>query len=440
MKNKKSIITLALVMTACLCAACSGVPAAAAESTKGVGTLTAGIELFTERDRDDSPEIDGAAVLTVSDGENITIDAEGVYVLRGTAKQATVTVDAEGAKPQLVLDGLTLANSDFPCIYIKNADKVFVTTSTDSSLTVTGAFRGDGETNTDGVIFSRSDLVLNGSASLSIRSSDNGVVSKDDLKICSGSYDVEASGHALEGRDSVRVAGGSLILTAGKDAIHSDNDEDAEKGFLYVSGGEFAIRAADDGLHACSFVQIDGGSFSIIAAEGIESTYALINDGKLDIHASDDGINAAQKSGAYRPTVEINGGEISIEMGQGDTDGVDSNGELIINGGTIAVRGVSCFDAEGTVSFTGGTVYVNGERVSTIPVQRMGGPGGMGIPGGPGGGWDRDRGGRDGRRGERSGEMGGTAPNGFGVPPGGFGAPPDGSELPPEEEAGDKSA
>ena len=58
-------------------------------------------------------------------------------------------------------------------------------------------------------------------------------------------------------------------------------------------------------------------------------------------------------------------------MGAGDTDGIDSNGNIII---------------------TGGTVYVNGQQVTTLPNQFMGGgmggfgggPGGMG--GGPGGG------------------------------------------------------
>ena len=150
------------------------------------------------------------------------------------------------------------------------------------------------------------------------------------------------------------------------------------------------VHASDDGLHAVSFLQIDGGTFSISASEGIESTCVLINGGELTIQASDDGVNAANKSSFYRASITVNGGEISISMGAGDTDGVDSNGDLSITGGTISVTGNSCFDVDGSVSFTGGTVCCNGQQVSTIPVQMMGG--GMG---GMRGGW----GGMGGRRG-----------------------------------------
>lgn len=380
MKNK-CFRVLALVLIVCLCAALTDSLGATAEAASGVGTLVDTAELFTERDMTQTPDLSEAVSLTVSDGENLTITEEGVYVISGSASEATILVDAEDAKVQLVLDGLTITNSDFPCIYVKSADKVFVTTSADSSLTVTGSFSGDGETNTDGAIFSKDDLVLNGTATLTIRSSANGVVSKDDLKVTGGSYVITAASHALEAKDSIRICGGDFALTSGKDGLHANNDEDAEKGWIYISGGSFTIQSSDDGIHARSFIQIDGGSFSITAYEGIESTYVLINGGEIDIQASDDGINAANKSSAYRATVEINGGEISIAMGAGDTDGVDSNGELIINGGTISVTGNSCFDADGTVSFNGGTVYVNGQQVSTIPVQMMGG----GMGGGRGG-------------------------------------------------------
>ena len=109
--------------------------------------------------------------------------------------------------------------------------------------------------------------------------------------------------------------------------------------------------------------------------EGIEATYIKINDGNISISASDDGINATNKSKEYETLVEINGGNINITMGAGDTDGVDSNGNIIINGGTISVTGNSTFDYDGTGTINGGTVIVNGETVTSLPNQMMGGPG-----------------------------------------------------------------
>ncbi len=350
-------------------------------------------DLFSERDLLQVADLSKATTYTVSDSEDITITAAGVYVLTGTAKNVTVTVVADKEdKVQLVLDGLDLTNSDAPAIYVKSADKVFVTTSADSSLSVTGAFAADGDTKPDGVIFSKSDLTLNGTASLTITSTKNGVVGKDDLKITGGTYTISAKSKAIEANDSIRVADGTLNLTAGTDGLHTENDEDDSKGYVYIGGGTLNIQAQDDGLHATTVVQVDDGSIRITASEGIEGTYIQLNGGAVSVNASDDGINAAQKSSSYRATVEINGGDITIAMGAGDTDGVDSNGDILINGGTVSVTGNSTFDYDGTGTITGGTVIVNGQQVTTLPNQMMGGRGGFG------GGWGGN-GGFGGRRG-----------------------------------------
>ena len=141
-------------------------------------------ELFSSRDLAQEADLSEAVSLTVSDGEDIRITEAGIYVLSGAASGVTIRVEAgTDDKVQLVLNGLNITNTDFPAVYVTKADKVFITTSADSSLSVTGAFRADGSVNTDGVIFSKTDLVLNGTAALTITSPDNGIVSKDDIKI-----------------------------------------------------------------------------------------------------------------------------------------------------------------------------------------------------------------------------------------------------------------
>ena len=424
MKNKKLLKIAALTLAVGVCAsfaltglnsatasADSGVTASAAApdsvssatksagGTGNLGTSTDGTpilngdELFSARDLEQSPDLSEAVILSVSDGQTLSVSGEGVYVLRGTAKNATVVVEAEdSAKVQLVLDGLSISNDSFPCIYVKSADKVFITTVSDSSLSVTDGFVSDGDTRTDAVIFSRDDLVLNGSAVLTISSACNGVSCKDDLKLTGGSYVVTAASKCFEANDSIRVAGGSYTLSAGTDGLHAENDEDDSLGYIYIGGGQFSIRAGDDGIHAKAFVQIDGGSFTISAAEGIEATAVQLNDGSISIESWDDGVNAARKSTAYAVCVEINGGEINIVMGAGDTDGIDSNGSLIVNGGTVNITGSSGFDYEGSASYNGGTLILNGQTLDSIPNQMMGGAGGMGGFGGqPGGMGGRGR-------------------------------------------------
>ena len=273
----------------------------AAQNSTAFSSGSASDAMFTERDLACTPDLSEATNYEVKDGDDIVITEAGVYVLSGTAENTAIRVEAgDEDKVQLVLDDLSVTNTDTPCIYVKSADKVFVTTISDSTLAVTGTFTADGDTNTDGVLFSRSDLVLNGTAALMINSTDNGVVSKDDLKVTGGTYTVSAVSKAFEANDSVGIA---------------------------------------------------GGTFDIAAAEGIEGTYVLIN-----------------------------GGEITVTMASGDTDGIDSNGDLTITGGSVDVTGPSSFDIDGSITFTGGTVIVNGQQVATIPAQMMGR--GFGRPGG----------------------------------------------------------
>ena len=338
--------------------------------------------------------LNGASAFADSDavtvsGAVVTIRAAGTYVLSGALDNGTVIVDAgKEDKVQIVLNNASIHSDTFAALYVRQADKVFVTLADGSvnALSNGGTFEAIDDNSVDGAVFSKDDLTFNGNGKLTVTSpAKHGVVCKDDLVIAGGVYEITAASHAISGKDSVSVAGGSFTLAAGKDGIHSENSDDAEKGNIYVTEGTFNIAAVSDGVSASGISQIDGGTFNINASEGIEGTYVRINDGVIKIYASDDGINAARKSSAYSPTVEINGGEVTVEVGPGDTDGIDSNGALIITGGTIDVTGNSAFDCDGAITFTGGTVIINGQQVDTIPTQMMGGRGGRGNMGGMGG-------------------------------------------------------
>ena len=370
------------ILAAALCVCMLFVLGAAYTAAETSAYIFSYDDMFTQRDLRQTADLTDAVDYTVADGQDIHITGAGVYVFTGTAKYVTVFVEAgEDDKVQLVLNDLAVVNSDAPVIYVKTADKVFVTTSGDSALSVTGAF--DGGDKADGVIYSKSDLVLNGSAVLTLSSTQNGVVGKDDLKITGGTYRITAKSKAVEANDSIRIADGTLDLVAGTDGLHAENDDDDSLGYIYIAGGSIAIQAGDDAIHAVSAVQINDGTISITAAEGIEATYVQINGGTLAVSARDDGINGANKSGAYRTKVEINGGDITVIMASGDTDGIDSNGDIVINGGTIDVTGNSSFDCDGSAQYNGGTIIVNGQQLNAIPTQGMGGGrGGMG-------GWGR---------------------------------------------------
>ena len=201
-------------------------------------------ELFTKRDLAQTADLSDAQRMTVNDGQTIDITDEGVYVISGSAKNCTIRVSAdEAAKIQLVLDGVSITNDDFPAIYVISADKVFITTTdSDNTLTISGQFRADGDTNTDAVIFSKDDLVLNGTGTLKIVSaSGNGVSSKDTLKITGGTYVMQAGHHAFEANDLLAVSGGSFTIDTEKDGFHCEKDTE---GNIYIADGTFTISEA----------------------------------------------------------------------------------------------------------------------------------------------------------------------------------------------------
>lgn len=355
--------------------------------TAADGTLLSGEEIFTSRDLEQSVDTTAATTYTVEDNTDIEITQEGTYILTGTASNVTVTINAADTdKVQLVLDGLNVTNDDAPVIYVLSADKVFITTTnSENTLTVTGTFQAIGDVDTDAVIYSKSDLTLNGVGTLNINSSNNGISSKDSLVITGGTYNITATEDAVEAHDSIAIADGTFTIDAGKDAFHSEDSDDDTVGYIYVSGGTFTIDAGDDGLQATTIAQFDGGSFTINAVEGIEGTSVQINGGTFVINASDDGINASQKSTSYDILIEINAGDITITMGSGDTDAIDSNGSLTINGGTLNITAQSAFDYITTGQLNGGTVYVNGSQVTQMTTS-MGGGGGGQMGGGQAGG------------------------------------------------------
>jgi hypothetical protein len=393
MKRTVTILILCLILTLALPIFAAG---ASAESS----------ELFSARDLSASYDeevfsitLSGNTASTDSDhvtvsGGTVTVNGPGTYLVSGTLDNGGIVVNADKQdKVQLVLNDVSISSDTGAAIYVAQADKVFVTLAegTSSTLTNGGRFAQDADGEIDAVIYAKDDLTLNGSGSLTINSlAGHGIVGKDDVTVTGGSYAITSPDSAMTANDTLAVAGGSFQITTNKDGLHSENSDDDTLGAIYITGGSFVIRAGDDAVHAESLLQIDGGSLDITAAEGLEATYIHINDGQINISATDDGLNAARKSSAYTPTVEISGGTLTVTMGPGDTDGIDSNGNLIITGGTVNVTAASAFDYDGTASFTGGTVIINGQQVDTLPNQMMGGRGGMmggrgGMMGGRGG-------------------------------------------------------
>ena len=235
----------------------------------------------TKADKSETDETKVASSGVSISGNIITISKEGTYVLSGALSEGQIVVDADLAKVQLVLDNVDITCASSAAIYIKSADKTFITLAEGSEniLMNTAEYEAIDDNNIDAVIFSKDDLTLNGKGTLTINSEyGHGIVSKDDLKLVSGTCNITAKKHALSGKDSVRIAAGTYNLTSGKDGIHSENADDDEKGFVYIASGDFTIESTGDGIDASYVVQIDDGDFEITAGGGAENATKTHND------------------------------------------------------------------------------------------------------------------------------------------------------------------
>lgn len=325
--------------------------------------------------------VDGVTV----DGNVITITSGGTYIISGTLTEVQLVVDADDEKVQLVLDNADITCATSAAIYVKSASKTFITLAEGSEniLMNTAEFEAIDDNNIDAVIFSKDDLALNGSGTLTINSENgHGIVSKDDLKITGGTYNITAASHALSGKDSVRIAAGTFNLVSGKDGIHSENADDSSKGYVYIAGGEFTIDSTGDGIDASNIVQIDDGTFDITAGGGVENSTKTHEDNMVggpgggngpqmgeapdgnapsekpsgEAPHGDPGNNSSENSGSdnsssdretppEKPDSNTNqaaGTEQSesdtFDSDSASTKGIKADGRLYINGGTFTIN------------------------------------------------------------------------------------------------------
>lgn len=224
-------------------------------------------------------------------GSTITILDEGTYVISGSLENGMIIVNSEDVdKTQIVLKGASIHNEKGAAIYVKQADKVFLTLEkgTENTLSSGKTFDAmDGE-EIDGVVYSMTDITLNGEGSLEIKSPGaHGIVSKDDLLITGGNYMIDSATHGLAANDMLGFAGGTFNIVSGEDSLHCDTN-------IYVKDGSFEINSKDDAVHADATLLIGGGKMNVTNSyEGLEALNIEILDGDIRIVSSDDGLNAA---------------------------------------------------------------------------------------------------------------------------------------------------
>jgi hypothetical protein len=315
-----------------------------------------------------SASINGAGATV--EGGIVTITAAGTYVVSGTLSNGQIVVEApEDAVVHLVLNGVQLSNDDGSAIHVKEADKTIVTLQDGTNNVVS-----DGETYADtseeapsAAIFSKGDLTINGTGKLTVQGSANdGISSKDDLKMMSGTIDVKAADDGLIGRELVAVKDGTITVNAGGDGVKATDDtEAAEKGYVAITGGTFNITSVNDGIQAASSILIGGGTFDIVTGGGSAASTKTHQDNgprgfdnqPQEETVADDTESSSAKALKATGDIAITNGDFQIDSAD---DAIHSNANIAIMGGKYSVTsGDDGIHADTSLSISNGTIQVS---------------------------------------------------------------------------------
>ena len=281
--------------------------------------------------------------------ENITITEAGIYTLTGEINK-TVTVNTTG-NVKLVLDNVTIKTSEGPAIIIEESENTLIYLSDNTINTLEDSSNYSyNDKDINSVIYSKDDLIFDGNGVLNVNSNyQDGIVSKDDLKIVNGTYNINSIDDGIRGKDSLYIINGNFNITSGGDSLKSTNDTDKEKGYILIENGNFNLESELDGLDAETKLLIKNGTFNIKAgvgninsnnnwkkslnnvssAKGIKSKDNLIiENGVFTLDTLDDSIHSNNNLGIKNGTFNITSSD----------DGIHADKEIIIDSGNINIE------------------------------------------------------------------------------------------------------
>lgn len=371
---------------------------------------------------------DNDIVRLIFDGVNITCSSNAPVYIDSSAKTMIVLADDS---ENFITDG-SLYSADEEDANAAIFSKDDLTLYGNGSLTVNGNYQ-DGITSKDGLVIASGNITVNAvddgirgkdylvvkDGVIVVNAGGDGLKSDNDesaekgyITIDGGSLDITSGGDALTAETDVLInygeinivsGGGStayisaslsakgiksgvstiindgtISINAADDAIHTDGDQE-------VTGAILTIASGDDAIHSEFDTKITAGEIYITKAyEGIESALGNIDisGGDIYIVSSDDAINISaggtttgggpgHKSTTIDYALIISGGYIVINC---EGDGLDSNDQLTITGGTQLVNGPTA-NSNSALDYDGACVMNAGFLVAVGSSQMAEAPG-----------------------------------------------------------------
>lgn len=261
-RRKSAIVMLCVSIVLCGCSK-SG-----SNNTAAVKDVSTG-DIFMVTRQDQATD-DGMAREIDLDtcGETLTITEGGEYLLHGSMEGQVIIDTYEDELVHLYLSGVDITSVRGPAVCAVSASKIIVTLVSDTENILSDSPDYKGYEDTKSCLYSAADLTINGNGALTVFGyHEDGIRSKDRVKIIDGQIDVQTKGDGIRGNDGIAVKAGSVRIQSEGNGLRSVNHGVSPRGVVEISGGTVNVTAGRNGISAASDLYIRDCSCSVYSVE-----------------------------------------------------------------------------------------------------------------------------------------------------------------------------
>ena len=212
-------------------------------------------EIFqvTGQDERTEPENPIAIDLDTWEEETVLLTAGGDVWLSGSLEGQVVVEADEDELVHLYLAGGDISSARGPAIVVEEAAKVIVTLVSETENVLSDSPDYTEYEERQACLYSVSDLTINGDGALRVFGyHEDGIRSKDRVRLLDGRIEVQAKGDGIRGSDGILARGADLDIQSEQNGLRTANQGAKGKGVVEVRGGTLSLIAGKNGIYAAS--------------------------------------------------------------------------------------------------------------------------------------------------------------------------------------------
>ncbi len=296
------------------------------------------------------------AHLLVTESNSHALNSKAGLEINSAKLSLTSKKDAIHSKEGGVTITSSIINSDTYGDSIDACGEVIVSSSSTHVVTYGEYVLYDASLDTDNSLYEDSKYIL-----------ENGEykkISGDDMSRYQTRYYLSQKCKGFKSEAKVSIHGGDYYFYTADDSLASDTE-------IEILSGDFVFYTLDQAINSDQILNIgvsqnteDLTIHIYHSYEGIQGGNISFNSGYVYIESTDDGINATSDT---LESVSMNFHTDATVYVNAEGDGIDSNGDITMDGGNLFVFGPTSggdgsLDYDGTFTYTDGTIFAFSEQ------------------------------------------------------------------------------